>query len=175
MSENQSNTPDDGQEPDDSGREWDGPFDPDRAAKALDKKNREAKALRDRLKELEPLAAKAKELEEASKSETERLSEQLAAAKAEAEAAIREQQRYQVALNKGLDADLADLLTGNTVEELEKRADFLAERLAASQTPPPPGGRPRPRLVSGTQKDSEAEELSPAELANQVVAARDGL
>lgn len=65
------------------------PFDRKRAEAALKKKNSEAENLRKRLKELEPLAAKAKQLEDAQKTETERLSDQLAAQRERAEKAIR--------------------------------------------------------------------------------------
>src|SRR5687767_5201219 len=61
----------------------DEPFDAERAKAAIHKKNQEAESLRKRLKEIEPLAAQAKELEEASKTETQKLTEALAAAKAD--------------------------------------------------------------------------------------------
>ncbi|MEU3903314.1 hypothetical protein AB0F20_05795 [Streptomyces goshikiensis] len=65
------------------------PFDRKRAEAALKKKNSEAENLRKRLKELEPLAKKAQELEDAQKSETERLNDQLTAARERAEKAVR--------------------------------------------------------------------------------------
>ncbi|MGW3321140.1 hypothetical protein [Streptomyces virginiae] len=65
------------------------PFDADRAKKAINKKNAEAKALRDRLKEAEPLLAELQRLKDAEKSESERLSDQLAAAQERADKAIR--------------------------------------------------------------------------------------
>jgi hypothetical protein len=56
------------------------PFDRKKFEAELRKKNSEAANLRKRLKELEPLAQKAKEFEDAQKSETERLTDQLARA-----------------------------------------------------------------------------------------------
>ncbi|WP_329472754.1 hypothetical protein OIE75_29840 [Streptomyces sp. NBC_01723] len=56
------------------------PFDRKKFEAELRKKNSEAANLRKRLKELEPLAQKAKEFEDAKKSETERLTDQLAQA-----------------------------------------------------------------------------------------------
>lgn len=64
-------------------------FDPERAKKALSKKNSENENLRKRLKELEPLAKRAKELEDAQKSDQERLTEQLTSAEERAAKAVR--------------------------------------------------------------------------------------
>lgn len=56
------------------------PFDQKRAEAAIRKKNSEAENLRKRLKELEPLAAELQRIKDAEKSDTERLTDQLAAA-----------------------------------------------------------------------------------------------
>lgn len=63
--------------------------DPEAARKEIEKLRREAAGHRTRVRELEPLAAKARELEDAQKSETERLTEQLAAERDRALAATR--------------------------------------------------------------------------------------
>lgn len=56
------------------------PFDQKRAEAAIRKKNSEAENLRKRLRELEPLAAELQRIKDAEKSDTERLTDQLAAA-----------------------------------------------------------------------------------------------
>ncbi|MFF9118257.1 hypothetical protein ACF09Y_22105 [Streptomyces massasporeus] len=70
---------DDAQEAESGGKQEE-PFDRRKFEAELRKKNSEAANLRKRLKELEPLAQKAKEFEDAQKSETERLTDQLARA-----------------------------------------------------------------------------------------------
>ncbi|MGW9399346.1 hypothetical protein [Streptomyces sp. NPDC055642] len=76
--ENSTETTDDAREAESGGEEK--PFDRKKFEAELRKKNSEAANLRKRLKELEPLAQKAKEFEDAQKSETERLTDQLARA-----------------------------------------------------------------------------------------------
>lgn len=56
------------------------PFDQKRAEAAIRKKNSEAENLRKRLKELEPLAAELQKIKDAEKTDTERLTDQLAEA-----------------------------------------------------------------------------------------------
>ncbi|MDR3080380.1 MAG: hypothetical protein LBV60_05525, partial [Streptomyces sp.] len=63
--------------------------DPEAARREIEKLRREAAGHRTKVRELEPLAAKARELEDAQKSETERLTEQLAAERERAVTATR--------------------------------------------------------------------------------------
>ncbi|MFJ6073701.1 hypothetical protein ACIQFU_23140 [Streptomyces sp. NPDC093065] len=72
-----------------AGKDAEEPFDLARAKEKIHKANAEALGLRKRLEALEPLAAKAKELEDAQKTETERLTEQLAAERERAAKATR--------------------------------------------------------------------------------------
>lgn len=86
----------------------DEPFDRKRFEAELRKKNSEAANLRKRLKELEPLAAKAREYEDAQKSETERLTDQLARATEQVTAARQRLARKSVqALAARADGDRA--------------------------------------------------------------------
>jgi len=112
--------------------------------KALAKANKEAADARAALKALKPLADKAKELEDANKSELEKLTEQLTAAKAEASGAATALQKLQVALEKapaGVSMEdvrwVAGRAQGATAEELEADVADLFTRLAPA-TPPPP-------------------------------------
>jgi hypothetical protein len=79
IEENGAEQQDNAQEAEAGGKQEE-PFDRKKFEAELRKKNSEAANLRKRLKELEPLAQKAKEFEDAQKSETERLSDQLARA-----------------------------------------------------------------------------------------------
>lgn len=101
-------------------------LDIERAKAAIAKRNQENKSLRSRLKELEARDAKLAEIENASKTELERLAEQLAAAQTDAQEARLQVARSRVVAEKGLPADLAEFLTGSTPEELEQQADKLA-------------------------------------------------
>lgn len=142
-------------------------FDAERAKRELNKKNNEAANLRKRLKELEPLAAKAKELEDASKTESERLSERATSAEAKASKAEAEAMRLRVALSKGLTLSQVKRLQGTTEEELEADADEYLEELGAKKEDPPPRvpGKPRESLRGGGKPDDEPEETDPRKLA----------
>jgi hypothetical protein len=92
-----------------------------------------AEAARHR-KEAQEAKAKAAEYEERDKSELEKLSGKLSKLeqeKANAEGALL---RYEVAAEKQVPADALDLLTGNTREELEAKADKLLELVKSRNT-----------------------------------------
>lgn len=72
-------------------------------------------------------------LEERDKTEAEKAAAKAAREAQRAEAAEAKLTRYEVATEKGLPADTLDLLTGNTREELEARADRILE-LVKSRT-----------------------------------------
>lgn len=96
------------------------------------------KALRKANKEAENYRLKVKEYEDASKSEQERLADQLEEQKRRADHAERTLMRTQVAAAKGLPPKLADRLQGETAEELEADADsLLAEFDVRSLSPRP--------------------------------------
>ena len=83
------------------------------------------------------LKAKLDQIEQANLSELEKA--QLAAKTAQDELAAltRQNLRNSVALAKGVPADLAEFLTGDTEDELNAKADTLLARLNAPTTPRP--------------------------------------
>lgn len=83
------------------------------------------------------LQAKLDQIEKANLSELEKA--QLAAKEAQDELAeiTRQNLRNSVALAKGVPADLAEFLTGDTEDELNTKADTLLARLNAPTTPLP--------------------------------------
>jgi hypothetical protein len=83
-------------------------------------------------------AEKWQEYEASLKPEHERLAEQLAAAKTEAESARVTLARYEVASEKGIPADAIKLLNGSTREELEEAADALLALIANQSKPKSP-------------------------------------
>lgn len=85
------------------------------------------------------MAAKAKELEDAQKTESERLTEQLQALKAEAATAKAETLRLRVAAETGLPADLHEFLVGDDEESLRAKAEKLMAATAPAErrTPAP--------------------------------------
>lgn len=117
-------------------------------------------------KDLAAKAARFDEIEQASKTEAQKLSEQIAAAQNEAANARAELLRYQVAATHGItDADdIALFLTGKDEETLTKQAERLAQRGADSNKPRSP--RPDPN-----QGRSGA---GPASTADQFAAAIEG-
>lgn len=130
------------------------------AVLALAKANKEAADARLKLKELEPLAAKAKELEDAQKTESERLTEALNAAKAEGATTALDLLKLQVALHNAPDgltpaqvAKFAKRLSGSTREEIEADA---AEMFAEIPTATPDGARrPQPTPSQGQAPTSK--------------------
>lgn len=92
--------------------------------KALAKANREAAANRKRLAEYE----------DRDKTESQRLSERAEAAEKRAGQAESRLLRLEVAARKGLPAQLAARLQGDTEEELEEDADSLLELVAEKKT-----------------------------------------
>lgn len=143
------------------------PFDADRAKAKIAKANSEAANLRKRLKELEPLALKAKELEDASKSESEKLTERLTAAEKRAQEAELRALRVEVAAEHGLTPAQARRLVGTTKEELDADAAELLETFG-SRKPGAPSSRPRERLAGGTDPNDEPQETNPEKLAAMV-------
>jgi hypothetical protein len=131
--------------------------------KALAKANAEAAEARLKLKDLEPLAAKAKELEDAQKTETEKLTEALNAAKAEGATSASSLLRVEVALDKAPDgmsakdvARYAKRLHGSTREELEADAEEFFKDFAGTKKQPP-GNKPRETLRGGGDPTAEPE------------------
>ena len=70
-------------------------------------------------------ADKLAKLEESQKTETQRLTDQLAAEKAQRETVEKQAMRFRVAASKGVPADLIDRLQGDSEDELSADADTL--------------------------------------------------
>lgn len=110
--------------------------------------------------------ATAKAFEDAKKTETELAVEKASAAEAVAELANNEASRLRVALTKGLTADQAKRLVGNTEEEMSADADDLIELFSSSDDGQDlSSGTPRERLKPGAVPNAEPEETDPAKLA----------
>lgn len=92
-------------------------------------------------------ASKLMQLEEAQKSEQERLADRLERAESQAQQAASALMRYQVAISKGLPAELVGRLHGETEEELAADADALLNLIAT----PDSGSGPRPDLSQGAK------------------------
>lgn len=152
--------------------------------KALEKANKEAETARTQLKAIKPLADKAQALEDASKTELEKLTEQLAAARAEAAEALSARQRLDLALEKapaGLGIEdvrwVANRAQGATPEDLEADlADLFARFAPSSTTPPVNGARQpvetlRPGALPSTPAPSLVDQIATAEKAGDWKAA----
>lgn len=116
----------------------------DPGKKALDAERR---ARRDAERALNEAQAKVKAFEDANKSETERMAEQVAALKAEAEAARSEALRMRVATETGLPAELVEFLPSGVDEETLRAK---AATLAAMAAPKGPG-KPAPDPAQGAK------------------------
>jgi len=105
---------------------------------------------------------------ETQKTEQERVNDELARAKAEAEAAKLELMRIQVASAKGISSEAARLLRGSTVEEIEAEAELLVSLMASSKNPTQPQpdasqGRPAP-TTAGQVTREQLTSMSPADI-----------
>ena len=114
-------------------------------------------------------AAKWREYEASLKPAQERLAEELATSKQEAESARAALLRYEVASEKGIPADALRLLTGSTREELEESADVLMALIATQSktTPALPDvnqGKPAPTGAGQITDRNVLKEMSPAEV-----------
>lgn len=114
------------------------------------------------------LAQKWREYEASLKPAQERLAEELAAAKTEAEAARISLLRYEIAAEKNIPAEAIRLLNGSSREELEEAADALVALIAAQSKPKTPApdasqGRPATEKIGQLSKEDLAN-MSPAEI-----------
>lgn len=106
-------------------------------------------------------AQKWREYEQAQKPAQERLADELAQAKAEAERASAQLLRYEIAAAKGITGEATLLLKGTTRDELEAEADILL-KLVASQsknTPRPDANQGKPADGGISTKDQFAAAL----------------
>lgn len=145
----------------------------DAGKKALDAERSARKKLEDELKELRPLAAKAKEAEDAKKGEVERLTEQLAAATRERDAAMVDRDKFKVGLAKGLSLTQAKRLVGTNEDEFTADADELITDLGTKpgEAKPAPTGKPREQLKPGSgDPDAPVEETDVKKLGERMFA-----
>lgn len=131
----------------------------------LEKANREARNLRQRVKELEPLAQRIKDYEDANKSETQKLSDQLAEREVELQTLRVERVRNQAGQAAKLDPDMWEFITSADPAEALAQAKRLAARMAlpepgaanlrqGSRTPakPPASANDALRAMAGYQQ-----------------------
>lgn len=122
--------------------------DPEAARAEITRLRQENAGWRTKVRDLEPLAAKATAADEAQKTETQKLTEQLAAAQRAAETAQASERRFRVAAAKGLPPELAARLQGTTEDELNADADALAALVNTGVQQP---GRPAVDLRQGAR------------------------
>lgn len=118
--------------------------------------------------DLKAKAAELDQLKDANKSETQRLSDQLAGLQRENETLKLTQLRADVAAEKGIPAKFARRLTGTTREELEADADDLLETLPKPDPVVAMTQKPRENLRGGGRPDEEPEETDPRKLAAKI-------
>lgn len=145
---------DDPKDPDDPAKGDPAPAKPDlgdAGKKALDE---ERKARRDAERHLKEMGDQLKTLQDKDKSDSERLTEKLAQLEKDLAAASARADRYEVALDKGLDMTRAKRLTGTTRDELEADADELITWTAGKPAEPVPG-KPAVDLKGGGDPTEE--------------------
>lgn len=117
----------------------------------------------DRAKANADAAKRLKEIEDRDLSELQKAQRDLAEVQARAEKAERAALRSQVALDKGIPADLVETLSGATLEELTSHADrLLAWRAAATPAASAPTSQPRPDASQGAQALTPEAEIDAA-------------
>lgn len=114
------------------------------------------------------LAQKWREYEAAQKPAQERLAEELATTKQEAESARMALLRYEVASEKGIPPEAIRLLNGSSREELEEAADALVALVATQskpRTPVPDESQGRPAIAKlGQLTKEDLQNMSPTEV-----------
>lgn len=145
---------DDPKDPDDPAKGDPAPAKPDlgdAGKKALDE---ERKARREAERQLKEMADQVKALQDKDKSDSERLTEKVTQLEKDLAAATARADRYEVALEKGLDMTRAKRLTGTTRDELEADADELQTWQAGKPADPVPG-KPTADLKGGGDPTEE--------------------
>lgn len=122
----------------------------DAGKKALDE---ERKARRDAERQLKEMGDQLKTLQDKDKSDSERLTEKLAQLEKDLATATARADRFEVALDKGLDMTRAKRLTGTTREELEADAEELKGWTSGGDTPDTPS-KPAEDLAGGGDPSS---------------------
>jgi hypothetical protein len=125
----------------------------DAGKKAIDE---ERKARREAERQLKEMGDQLKSMQDKDKSESERLTEKVAQLEKDLHRATAKADRFEVALEKGLDMTRAKRLTGETREELEADADELTAWQTGEPKPAVPG-KPTADLRGGGDPTQEPE------------------
>lgn len=135
-----------------SGEPVSGQPEPEQQQKTPDVPPEVRKALRDANKEAETLRRRLKEFEDRDKTEAQKLAEERDALRAERDALHVASLRSQIALSKGVPADLVEFLTATDEDGLSEQADRLLARLAVTAPSVPQidqGVRTTPLALNG--------------------------
>jgi len=149
--------------------QWDGDFDPERAARLVANLRAENKAHKDALAAAQ---AKIAEFETAQMSDREKLEQRAATAETELTKAL----RMLAVRDLGLDKELAQFITGTTAEEIEAQAKTLAARLAPATPEPPRKPTLAPVAGNGAETGDTSDPITREDLKrmtpDDIVAAR---
>jgi hypothetical protein len=115
----------------------------------------ERKARRDAERQLREQGEQLKALQDKDKSDSERLTEKITQLEKDLATATARADRYEVALDKGLDMTRAKRLTGTTREELEADADELQTWQAGTTEKPGVPSKPTTDLRGGGDPTEE--------------------
>ena len=105
---------------------------PEVARKEIEKLRREAAGYRTKLRDAEPQLAEYRKHLDSQKTEQQKLAEAKAAAEKDLANLRSANARLMAAASHGIPAELVDLLGAGTEEEIDARAQLLAERLTAA-------------------------------------------
>jgi hypothetical protein len=119
-------------------------------------------------------ANKWREYENSLKPEQERVKEELASVKAEAEAAKIALMKYEVATSKNLSPEALELLTGSTKEELEAKAEALLSLIDKSVKPKVQPNPEQGKPVNSTDQILNREVLATMTAEEIMIAKKEG-
>ncbi|MFJ7895880.1 hypothetical protein [Streptomyces anthocyanicus] len=138
--------------------------DPDAARKEIEKLRRESASWRTKYREAEPQLTEYQQWQESQKTEQQKLHDAKEAAERELGDLRATNTRLMAAATHNIPPDLIDLLGSGSDDEINARAEMLAERLKASApTPSPTSQRPVEALTPGAATASGAATTSPDE------------
>jgi hypothetical protein len=142
---------------------WGEDFDPARAWKTIQAQRDEAKTLRE---ELGKFRKAQQDAEEAEKTEAQKAAEQATKAEAQMKAAQREVWKLRAAVKHSLPEELAELLSGETEEDVQKVAERLAGYVTkATGEAGPPSKKPKPALTPGESAPDASAKFDPVAIA----------
>jgi septal ring factor EnvC (AmiA/AmiB activator) len=136
--------------------------DPAAARKEIEKLRKEAAGYRTKYNEAKPKLTEYEKYLDSQKTEAQKLAEAKEAAEAKLTEVMSANARMMAAVTHNLPADLIDLLGTGTEDEINARAELLAEKFAAASTfDPPASTRPIESLMAGGRPaDAEPEDMS---------------